>query len=218
MCLVSHGKVTPAVRKILQSAKTFANHLSDYEAFLTTAAANPAPPRPAPVATPATPIVRPTPGISSTPHLTSKGTRSHKKKPASNSAVSTPTPLRHVSTPTAVKHEPKLDIPMPDAPPLILGTSTLPPSHPGDTDPLLISRIPAMPSQEEIAKLLAAPPLSYLEAKGPWVEEERRRPVRKFCEVCGYWGRVRCRTCGGRVCALECLSVHKEECYAKYGA
>jgi zinc finger HIT domain-containing protein 1 len=75
-----------------------------------------------------------------------------------------------------------------------------------------------MPTQQEIEKLLAAPPLSYLEARGPWVEEDRRKPVRRFCEICGYWGRVRCKTCGGRVCALECLGVHQEECFTKYGA
>lgn len=75
-----------------------------------------------------------------------------------------------------------------------------------------------MPSAEEIEKLLSQPPLTYAEARGPWVDEDRRKPVRAFCEVCGYWGRVRCKRCGGRVCALECMSVHQEECYGRYGA
>ena len=75
-----------------------------------------------------------------------------------------------------------------------------------------------MPSQEEIERLLAMPPLSYTEARGSWMDDDRRRPVRKFCEVCGYWGRVRCTKCGGYVCALECLDVHKEECFNRYGA
>lgn len=216
--IVSHGKVTPGVRKILQSAKTFANHLSDYEAYLTTAASNPPPVRPAPVSTPATPTVRAAPGTA-IPHLTSKGTRSHKKKPPANTVVLTPTPLRQVSTVQTPIVKPVIDTPMLDALPLVeLAQVAPPPAHPGDDDPLLMSRIPALPTKEEIAKLLAVPPLSYLEAKGPWVEQERNRPVRKFCEVCGYWGRVKCKTCGGRVCALECLGVHREECYAKYGA
>jgi zinc finger HIT domain-containing protein 1 len=75
-----------------------------------------------------------------------------------------------------------------------------------------------MPSQEEVDRLLAAPPLNYNEAKGSWVEEDRQKPVRTFCEVCGYWGRVKCVRCGGRVCALECLGIHQEECFTRYGA
>jgi zinc finger HIT domain-containing protein 1 len=75
-----------------------------------------------------------------------------------------------------------------------------------------------MPSQDEIEKLLTAPPLTYNEARGPWVYEDRMKPMRQFCEVCGYWGRVKCKVCGGRVCALECLQVHQEECFSRYGA
>jgi zinc finger HIT domain-containing protein 1 len=75
-----------------------------------------------------------------------------------------------------------------------------------------------MPSQEEIERLLAMPALSYTEARGSWTDDDRRIPVRRFCEVCGYWGRVRCTKCGGYVCALECLDVHKEECFNRYGA
>lgn len=75
-----------------------------------------------------------------------------------------------------------------------------------------------MPTQAELEKLLTMPPLSYNEAGGKWTKEDRRRPVRVFCEVCGYWGRVRCTRCGGKVCALECLGVHGEECFTRYGA
>jgi zinc finger HIT domain-containing protein 1 len=109
---------------------------------------------------------------------------------------------------------------MPDAPSLILsqGSSNPPVPHPEDNSPLLVSRIPGMPSHAEIEKLLSAPSLSYEEARGSWTEEDRRKPVRVFCEVCGYWGRVRCMRCGGKVCALECLSTHQEECFTKYGA
>jgi len=45
-----------------------------------------------------------------------------------------------------------------------------------------------MPAQEEIEKLLAAPPMTYNEARGPWVYEDRMKPIRQFCEDCGYWG------------------------------
>ena len=127
--------------------------------------------------------------------------------------------LSQPSTPVPIKAEPgNTDIPMPDAPLLSDGNSKIPAPHPGDKDVLLISRIPGMPSQAEIEKLLAAPALSYNEARGVWVDEDSRKPVRQFCEVCGYWGRVRCTRCGGKVCALECLNVHQEDCFTRYGA
>ena len=97
-----------------------------------------------------------------------------------------------------------------------------PAAHPGDSNPLLMSRVPEPPSEEELKKLLAQPPLSYVEARGKW-EGERgndgapKYPARKFCAVCGYWGRVRCMKCGTRVCALECLETHREECVTRYG-
>ncbi|KAH9218927.1 hypothetical protein DL95DRAFT_457759 [Leptodontidium sp. 2 PMI_412] len=214
---VSHGKVTSGVRKILQSQKTFANYLSDFEALAQNPSAAPAPSQP--VSTPVRPVPRAAPGTA-VPHLTSKGTRSHKKKDPN--AVAAPTPLRKVSTastPAPIKAEPSTkDTPMPDAPVLSQGNSTLPIPHPGDKDALLVSRIPGMPSQEEIEKLLAAPPLTYNETRGPWVEEDMRKPVKQFCEICGYWGRIKCMRCGGKVCALECLNTHQQDCFQRYGA
>jgi zinc finger HIT domain-containing protein 1 len=192
--LASQSKPTPGVRKILLSQKTFANHLADYEALSS-------------LPQPSTPIIRtPTP---STPLLTSTLKRSHKKKDLNAPPPQRiPSPLT-ISTPSpAPKHEI----------PLSMGSATYPPSHPRDNDPLLVSRIPAVPSDEELEKLLEIKPLSYIEAKGGWTEEDRRKPVRRFCEVCGYWGRVRCGRCGGRVCALECLGTHQEECFTRYGA
>lgn len=56
--------------------------------------------------------------------------------------------------------------------------------------------------------LLAAPPLSYAAshaaptpAGGP--------PQRQFCDNCGYWGNIKCRKCGSRVCGLECKDAHE---------
>jgi zinc finger HIT domain-containing protein 1 len=187
----THGKVTTGVRKILQSQKTFANHLDDFEA-LPQSEKNPN-------------YVRSVSGA-----LISNSTkRAYKRK-----EQHAPTPLRKVSS-AKVRSE---DDPMPDAPILSLGTSPDPPSHPKDNDPLLVSRLPALPSQDEMERLLAAPPLSYNDARGPLTAEDRRKPPRVFCEVCGYWGRVKCIRCGGRVCALECLTVHQEECFTRYGA
>ena len=70
---------------------------------------------------------------------------------------------------------------------------------------------------QELRELLAAPPLTYLEARAGWTEADQKYPVRMFCEVCGYWGRVKCMKCGTRVCALECLEAHREECMTRYG-
>ncbi len=105
----------------------------------------------------------------------------------------------------------------PALPPLLpppYGPSPSP--HPGDSNPLLASRVPDPPSDEELRALLTQPPLTYLEARGQW-DGTGRPPPRVFCEVCGYWGRVRCMKCGTRVCALDCLETHREECVTRYG-
>jgi zinc finger HIT domain-containing protein 1 len=112
---------------------------------------------------------------------------------------------------------------MTDAPGLepeigLLPSSQELPSHPGDKDPLLKSYIPSIPSSEELVKLLAEPPLTYLEATAQLTSDDIRKPVRRFCEICGYWGRVKCTRCGSRVCALECLRTHQEDCFTRYGA
>ncbi|KAG8416938.1 hypothetical protein J3459_013516, partial [Metarhizium acridum] len=52
-----------------------------------------------------------------------------------------------------------------DLPPVLPPPAKAPPApHPGDDDPLLVSRVPEMPSDAELRRLLAHPPLSYLEA------------------------------------------------------
>ncbi|ROV99904.1 hypothetical protein VMCG_06267 [Cytospora schulzeri] len=92
---------------------------------------------------------------------------------------------------------------------------------PGDADPLLESWLPPLPSDEELRELIRAPPLNYHQARGVWRTGDdgdgKRYPPRQFCEVCGYWGRVRCMKCGTRVCALDCMDVHREECVTRYG-
>ncbi|KAG4033439.1 hypothetical protein MFRU_005g04460 [Monilinia fructicola] len=239
-------KLTPAVRKILASQKTFANHLSDYEALASLPSTSNATSSQQPQA--GTPGVSSPQGASPGSGLTSAGKRSHKRKDPMASSAETPaaapapkrshkkkephahipsisTPLRQSATP-APKPKPKPEA-VPEAEPGIappfftpLLTPSLPPPkpHPRDHDPLLVSRVPVLPSPGEIQSLLDMPVLSYHEARGGWTDEDRRKPGRVFCEVCGYWGRVKCMRCGGRVCALECLATHKEECFARYGA
>lgn len=205
-------KYTPNVRKILQSQKTFANHLDDYVALLSQQEANPN------INSSGTPASGNAPAGTET---TTKRSGGQRQASASASTSS--------KKPTA-KQEPD-DVEMADAPDAstspdqprsaILTPHPLPPAHPGDDDPLLTSRLPPFPSDDELRALLAAPPLSYLEARGTWPPSTggngRQYPTRAFCVVCGYWGRVRCMKCGTRVCALECLETHQEECITRYG-
>ncbi|OAA80040.1 Zinc finger, HIT-type [Akanthomyces lecanii RCEF 1005] len=184
----TQGKHTANVRKILQSQKTFANHLDDFLALQALTESNAA------------------------AAAAAASKRSNAASRAKESASVTP---QH--------HGGKGDTPMPDVSGEEKDDRRLlqaapcwvpPPAHPGDADPLLMSRVPPLPTDAEMRRLLAAPPLSYGEARGNW---GATYPARVFCEVCGYWGRVRCLKCGTRVCALECLETHREECVTRYG-
>ncbi|GAO16091.1 hypothetical protein UVI_02039880 [Ustilaginoidea virens] len=172
----AQSKFTPSVRKVMQSQKTFANHLDDYLALQALAEANPA-------------------------NASSKRSGGNRKDAAASSAL-----LKSCAadSPDAAARQ------LPPAPPF----EERPAAHPGDDDALLMSRVPEVPSDEELRRLLSHPPLPYLDALGTWDE---RYPPRVFCELCGYWGRVRCLKCGTRVCALDCLETHREECVTRYG-
>ncbi|KAJ4421990.1 hypothetical protein N0V82_003386 [Gnomoniopsis sp. IMI 355080] len=228
------GKIrghTPNVRKILASQKTFANHLDDFEAWRRTgegvagvagsagqssAGGTPAPPAPT---------------SGATKKAATSSSAAQKKTPASSNSRSRSGGGKKVATPAPVADA---DVTMMDAPSTeeaeadahpaepeskMLRPFTRSPavSHPEDSNPLLESWLPPLPTDEELRELIKAPPLNYIQARGTWGEDESRYPVRSFCEVCGYWGRVRCMKCGTRVCALDCLDVHREECITRYG-
>ncbi|KAK3695349.1 hypothetical protein B0T22DRAFT_478022 [Podospora appendiculata] len=297
----AQNKHTPNVRKILQSQKTFANHLDDYQALLLQAETNPAMAAallnaaqskaatptavargsPAPSASSAsasaTPAIRAPTSTTTTTTTTSKRSAALAKraaaaaakesreaaaaaaekaaaeKAAAEKAAAEKAAAEEAAAKEAIKSEPEdpssgNDVEMKDAPPTTETAETLstatgtpeaaatqpqaypadgtilpvykkapPTPHPGDTDSLLVSHVPPFPSDDELRALLTAPPLSYLEARAGWGDDEARYPVRMFCEVCGYWGRVRCIKCGARVCALDCLQAHREECVTRYG-
>ena len=178
----AQGKHTPNVRKILQSQKTFANHLDDFLALQALTETN---------ATAA-----------------SRSSAANSKRP-SGSRRDTPSSARQLP------QDEDTQMTDPNLPPVLPPYhKDSPTPHPGDNDPLLMSRVPEMPSDEELRKLLAHPPLTYVEAAGTW---EEKYPMRVFCEVCGYSRKVRCMTCGTRVCALDCLETHREECVTRYG-
>lgn len=162
------------------------------------------------------------------PHLTASGKRSHKKKDPSQllrrvstlnaTEAGTTTPLKTESS--AISEATSDTAAPPEKKPILnpLPAASAPKPHHMDNEPLLVSKVPLVPTDAELAALLTAPPLSYLEACGQLTADDLSKPVRTFCTVCGYWGRVKCLKCGSRVCALECLREHQVECYTRYGA
>ncbi|KAH8675386.1 HIT zinc finger protein [Xylariales sp. PMI_506] len=196
------GKHTANVRKILQSQKTFANHLDDFIALGDGGAGGTAS------------------AAGAASAAAGGSSRSAAAAAMSRSKVGSATTQQPPSKkPATAKQE---DVEVVDASEsrssvLQPYTGPLPKAHPSDNDPLLISRVPPLPSDDELRELLAAPHLNYLEAQAGWNEEDQKYPVRVFCAVCGYWGRVQCMKCGTRVCALECLEAHREECLTRYG-
>jgi zinc finger HIT domain-containing protein 1 len=76
-------------------------------------------------------------------------------------------------------------------------------------DSLLSPPAPLTATTAEIEALLSAPQLSYNAARSA-PSSATAPPQRVFCEMCGYWGRVKCLKCGSRVCGLECKSAHEE--------
>ncbi|KAK4132464.1 hypothetical protein BT67DRAFT_425177 [Trichocladium antarcticum] len=267
----AQNKHTPNVRKILQSQKTFANHLDDYQAMLALAESNPgaaaamnaaqAKPSTSTAATPKSASPAPTTSSAGGGSKRSaaaakraaaqekleqerkKATKAAPSRPPSPSPEPSPAPPAAADDDDDNDDNDDEDIPMPDAtplPPTATATTTTPPqtypresdilpaypkppprAHPGDADPLLAScGVPPLPSDAELRALMTAAPLSYLEARAAWAGaggDQARYPARVFCAVCGYWGRVKCLKCGGRVCALECLEAHREECAGRYG-
>ncbi|KAK3300961.1 uncharacterized protein B0H64DRAFT_382301 [Chaetomium fimeti] len=257
----AQNKHTPNVRKILQSQKTFANHLDDYQAMLALAESNPAAAAAmnAALTKPSTPTTAASKSASPVPTAASAGgskrsaaaakraaakeKQEQERKKARQTPKAEPEPEAEPQQQQHQQQDDQTDVEMTDATApteptptsapepttpqpstypresLILPAYAKPPpaAHPGDGDPLLVSHVPPFPSDDELRALMEAPPLSYLEARAAWGDEERRYPVRAFCAVCGYWGRVKCMKCGTRVCALECLEAHREECVSRYG-
>ncbi|KAG8532726.1 uncharacterized protein KY384_002603 [Bacidia gigantensis] len=83
-----------------------------------------------------------------------------------------------------------------------------PPRDPLANEPLLKSYVPEAPSAEEMEALVNAPPLSHGAACA--VLPDHSKPQRHFCEICGYWGTIKCIRCGARVCGLECKGAHDD--------
>lgn len=76
--------------------------------------------------------------------------------------------------------------------------------------------IPPLPSEAEMEALLVAPPLTYGQARSA-PPSSTAPPPRRFCETCGYWGRVRCMKCGAMTCSVSCKDDHDQfKCLKMY--
>ncbi|KAL2870768.1 putative HIT finger domain protein [Aspergillus lucknowensis] len=187
-------KTTSNVRRILQSQKTFRNYLDDEEAALAQAASS---------ATGATAAQR-----LSLNKIT---------KPSSSRRSSTPATTPRPDPPTS---RAKKDPPQPQKPssadniPATVQQDTPQQPESGliksqyDNDPLLKSYTPSAPSARIMRALLSEPPLTYNASRaGPPITG---KSTRRFCCICGYWGKIRCRNCPQRTCGIECYKVHED--------
>ena len=75
-------------------------------------------------------------------------------------------------------------------------------------EPLLRTYIPSEPSFEVMNALISGPPLSYNAARS--APPTSGKPQRHFCEICGYWGTIKCMKCGTRACGLDCKITHDD--------
>ncbi|KAF2130003.1 hypothetical protein P153DRAFT_385236 [Dothidotthia symphoricarpi CBS 119687] len=115
---------------------------------------------------------------------------------------------RRQSTRTSVPPTPPETTPGPTPSGVAASRPMTQPSYGDDALLSIESSMPPPLNPAELEALLLAPPLSYAAshaapppAGGP--------PQRQFCDNCGYWGTIKCRKCGARVCGLECKDAHE---------
>jgi len=73
---------------------------------------------------------------------------------------------------------------------------------------LVQTAVPRWPDKAVLERLVSTAPLSYMaSAAGPATDKV---PQRKFCEMCGYWGKMKCLVCGSYVCSLACKGTHDQ--------
>jgi zinc finger HIT domain-containing protein 1 len=216
-------KITPNVRRILMYQRTFAHYLADEEAQLVQSGGS------------NTPTVTATLGKANPPRTTTAGagavpgpsTRPPSRaqqspmlppprpRTAPNSTLSNLKRESSTDRPASAKPGPKprTSAAAPSQPPSSIGgaAALLPVNPTLDSDPLLKSHTPKIPSARVMDALLSEPALTYNAARAKPLEDGP--PVRYFCAVCGYWGKVKCRKCGERTCGLmECWRGHEAGC------
>jgi zinc finger HIT domain-containing protein 1 len=185
-------KTTSNVRRILQSQKTFRNHLDDEEAAIALGTGGGAVAHSSSAAAVA---ARGAKARSSTP-----ASVAGKKRPSAAVTATSTATTTAASTPASTTAETG-DEDVPARKPKLIKSEF-------DQDPLLRSYAPPVPSDRLMMRLLSEPPLSYnaSRAKAP----SSARPARHFCCLCGYWGKIRCKSCHLRTCSLDCYKVHED--------
>ncbi|KAL4921536.1 hypothetical protein BDW62DRAFT_174886 [Aspergillus aurantiobrunneus] len=196
-------KVTSNVRRILQSQKTFRNYLDDEEAALAQAASSGGT---SSAATQRLPLNRVTKPSSSSLSRRSSTAAMTPRPHASASRAKKDTASKKPSDKTSA--EPESQPQQQDQQDRIEDQDTHLIKSQYDNDPLLKSYIPPAPSEHIMRALLAEPPLTYHASRaGPPLTG---KSTRRFCCICGYWGKIRCRNCYQRTCAMECYKVHED--------
>ncbi|MCJ1314086.1 hypothetical protein MMC25_007766 [Agyrium rufum] len=182
---------TAATRKILMAQKTFANYIDDEVAFAAQQEQQQHHQGQASVQGAGTKH------RASVPHLRTQST--------SNIAPSIPAPLPTKDSPASEERRDSQSAPPLDPYYIV---------DPAD-EHLLASTVPEKPSEALLEALLTAPALTWNAARvGP---SRAPKPQRHFCEICGYWGRVKCMQCGAKVCGLSCKETHdSERCQSFY--
>ncbi|KAJ5669698.1 hypothetical protein N7462_010768 [Penicillium macrosclerotiorum] len=195
----SRTKTTSNVRRILQSQKTFRNHLDDEEAAIAAGGGGvTVPPGTANIGAAVPSRVKAKVAAARRSETPVSSSAARRKRPsAAMAASSTPTPAP--SAAETMTTDPETDAE--EKKPKLLKTE-----H--DDDPLLRSYAPTMPSDRIMQRLLAEPALSYNASRArPPLSAQ---PPRSFCCMCGYWGKIRCKSCHLRTCGLDCYRVHED--------
>lgn len=189
------GKVTPNVRRILTSGRNFGHWLAAEEAELQSSQSN-------------------TYASTSTATLSRRADqRGQSVAPRpSDSAKAMPPPPRPGAGPTPAARPTTPSSTAAATPtPTTQSQAASTPSTSSKVDPLLVSHVPKPPSERVMSILLSEPPLSYNAARGG--PSKLGVPPRRFCSMCGYWGKIKCRKCGDRTCGrMECYRGHEETC------
>ncbi|KAJ5168737.1 uncharacterized protein N7482_004331 [Penicillium canariense] len=197
---VSRTKTTSNVRRILVSQKTFRNHLDDEEAAIAAGGGGLSVPQGGAAAGPAVP--------SRAKAAVAAQAARRSLTPASNAAARKKRTLTvaTTSTPTPAPSQPDTTDAEAEEPTSERKHKLIKTEH--DDDPLLRSYAPTMPSDRIMQRLLAEPALSYNASRaGPPISTQLPRA---FCCMCGYWGKIRCKSCHLRTCGLECYKVHED--------
>ncbi|KAJ5899457.1 Zinc finger HIT-type [Penicillium taxi] len=187
-------KTTSNVRRILQSQKTFKNHLDDEEAAIAAGAG-------VGLGSGNTGTV-----VLAKGNIVAKGSKAALAAAAAAKRSSTPGIAKGKGKKRASTAPETTDAETEADEDVERDQKLLKTEH--DHDPLLQSYAPTAPSERIIGLLLAEPPLSYNAARTG--RPQSSKPGRNFCCMCGYWGKIRCKSCHLRTCGLECYRVHED--------